>query len=217
MQAPRVKICGVTRLEDAVAAAELGAWAVGMIFYEGSPRECTVAEAERIGAQLRRRVELAGVFVNSSPERITELSERIGLTLVQFHGDEGPVFCGEVARRTGVRTIKAAAMRGPGALQDLERFHTDFHLLDGYAEGLRGGTGEAFDWSLLAGRRSSVPLILSGGLDPDCVADAIAASAEARPGTPYAVDVASAVEESPGIKDHERMRAFFEAAAAVRV
>ncbi len=211
MQPPRVKICGVTRLEDAQAAAELGAWAVGMIFYEDSPRRCTIAEAERIGAALRRRVELAGVFVNATLEAIADVNERVPLTLVQLHGDEGPAFCSEVARRTGARTIKAAAVRGAGTLQNLERFHTDFHLLDGYAAGLRGGTGERFDWSLLSGRHSSVPLILSGGLDADGVGPAIAATG------PYAVDVASGVEESPGIKDPERMRAFFEAAAAVAV
>jgi phosphoribosylanthranilate isomerase len=208
MKAPRVKICGVTRLEDALAAAELGAWAVGMIFYEQSPRACTLAEAERIGAALHRRTEVAGVFVNSSPAEIADFSDRVGLTLVQLHGDEGPAFCAEIARRTGARTIKAASVRGPGSLQDLERFHTDFHLLDGYAAGLRGGTGERFDWSLVARRKSKIPLIISGGLDAEHVGDAIAAT------RPYAVDVASGVEESPGIKDHDRMRAFFDATAA---
>jgi phosphoribosylanthranilate isomerase len=207
MQTPRIKICGVTRLEDALAATELGAWAVGMVFYEGSPRCATIAEAERIGAALRRRTEIAGVFVNASPGEIADVSDRVGLTLVQLHGDEGPAFCSEVARRTGARTIKAASVRGAGTLQDLERFHTDFHLLDGYAAGLRGGTGERFDWSLLATRRSSVPLILSGGLDAAHVGEAIAAT------HPYAVDVASGVEASPGVKDHERLKAFFEAVA----
>ena len=211
MQPPRVKICGVARLEDAVLAAELGAWAVGMVFYSGSPRQCTLAEAERIGAALRRRVELAGVFVNASLGEIADISERVPLALVQLHGDEGPAFCAEVARRTGARTIKAASVRGAGTLQDLERFRSDFHLLDGYAAGLRGGSGERFDWSLLANRGSSVPLILSGGLDADHVGEAIAAT------RPYAVDVASGVEQSPGVKDPERMRAFFEASAAVAV
>jgi phosphoribosylanthranilate isomerase len=208
MQRPRVKICGVTRLDDALAAVDLGAWAVGMIFYEDSPRQCTLAEAERIGAALRRRAEIVGVFVNSTPAQIAEVSDRVGLTLVQLHGDEGPAFCSEIARRTGARTIKAASVRGPGSLQDLERFHTDFHLLDGYAAGMRGGTGERFDWSLLSRRKSKIPLIVSGGLDAEHVGDAIAAT------RPYAVDVASGVEESPGIKDHARMKAFFDATAA---
>jgi phosphoribosylanthranilate isomerase len=211
VQSPRIKICGITRLEDAEAAFELGAWAVGMVFYERSRRRCELAEAERIGAALRRRGELVGVFVNSSLEAIADVNERVGLTLVQLHGDEGPSFCSEVARRTGARTIKAAAVRGAATLQDLARFHTDFHLLDGYAEGMRGGTGERFDWSLVGGRRSKVPLILSGGLDPDNVGEAIVAT------RPYAVDVATGVESSPGVKDHKQLRAFIEAAAGVTV
>ena len=211
MDSPRIKICGVTRLEDAQAAVELGAWAVGMVFYEHSPRLCSLADAELIGAALHRRAEIAGVFVNSTLEQIADVSERAGLTLVQLHGDEGPSFAGEVARRTGARTIKAAAVRGAETLQDLARFHTDFHLLDGYTAGLRGGTGERFDWTLLESRRSKVPLILSGGLTPGNVAEAIAQV------HPYAVDVASGVESAPGIKDHELMRALIEAAATREV
>jgi phosphoribosylanthranilate isomerase len=208
MHDARIKICGVARLEDARAAAELGAWAVGMVFAAGSPRGCALAEAELIGAALQRRTELAGVFVNSSLEQIAEVAERAHLTLVQLQGDEGPAFAREVARRTGARTIKAAQVRGPGTLQHLARFHTDFHLLDGDAPGQRGGTGSSFDWSLVAARRSRVPLIVSGGLRPDNVAEAIART------HPYAVDVASGIELEPGVKDHDRMRAFFDAARA---
>jgi phosphoribosylanthranilate isomerase len=209
MSPTRVKICGVTRLADAELAAELGAWAVGMVFYPGSRRRCTLAEAEAIGSVLRRRVELAGVFVNAPLEEVARVSERVGLTLVQLHGEEGPAFCAEVARRTGARTIKAASVKGMFTVRDLERFHTDFHLVDGYAAGLRGGTGERFDWSLLAARRSKLPLIVGGGLDAEHVTAAIAAT------HPFAVDVASGVEAEPGIKDPERMRAFFEATEAV--
>jgi len=206
MPATRVKICGLTRLADAELAAELGAWAVGMVFYEGSRRCCTLSEAEAIGAALRRRVEIAGVFVNAPLEEVVRVSEQVGLTLVQLHGEEGPAFCAEVARRTGARTIKAASVRGLFTVRDLERFHTDFHLLDGHAAGQRGGTGEVFDWSLVASRRAKQPLIVGGGLDPECVAAAIAAT------VPFAVDVASGVEAEPGIKDQARMLAFFEAA-----
>lgn len=207
----RVKICGLTRLRDAEAAAALGAWAVGMVFQRESPRYCEIAEAERIGAALHRRAEIAGVFVNAHLDVIADVSERVGLTLVQLQGDEGPAFAGEVARRTGARTIKAAAVQGPATLQDLARFHTDFHLLDGHASGLRGGTGSSFDWSIVRTRRSSVPLIVSGGLRSENVGEAIAAT------HPFAVDVASGVEASPGVKDHARMRAFFEAAGAAVV
>jgi phosphoribosylanthranilate isomerase len=209
MASARVKICGVTRLADAELAVELGAWAVGMVFYPASRRRCALAEAELIGASLRRRVELAGVFVNAPLAEIADLSERVGLTLVQLHGDEGPAFCAEVARRTGARTIKAASVRGLFTVRELERFHTDFHLLDGWAPGLRGGTGERFDWSLLSRRRSKLPLIVGGGLDADSVAAAIATT------HPFAVDVATGVEAEPGIKDPQRMRAFFAAAETV--
>ncbi len=209
MPGVRVKICGLTRLADAELAVELGAWAVGMVFFAGSRRRCTLAEAELIGAAMRRRAEIAGVFVNAPLEEVVRVSERVGLTLVQLHGDEGPAFCAEVARRTGARTIKAAAVQGTFTVRDLERFHTDFHLLDGYAPGLRGGTGERFDTSLLSVRRAKVPLIVGGGLDADHVGEAIAAT------HPFAVDVASGVEAEPGIKDPGRMRAFFDAVQPV--
>ncbi|MHB8233959.1 MAG: phosphoribosylanthranilate isomerase, partial [Solirubrobacteraceae bacterium] len=207
---PRVKICGLTSLHDAELAVELGAWALGMIFYEGSPRRCAPSEAELIVAALRRRVELCGVFVNQPLDRVVADCDSLGLTMLQFHGDEGPAFCAEAARRTGARVIKAAQVAGPGDVRDIERFHVDFHLLDARAKaqerkGLRGGTGETFDWALLAERRSKVPLILSGGLRAENVAEAIARVA------PYAVDTASGTESAPGHKDPEKLRAFFAA------
>ena len=210
METHRAKICGVTRLDDALLAADLGAWAVGMVFHPGSKRCCTLAEAEAVGAALHRRVELAGVFVNAPLDEIARVSERVGLTLVQLHGDEGPAFCAEVGRRTGARTIKAAAARGTFTLRDLERFHTSYHLLDGHADGhadgQRGGTGETFDWDLLAARHSNTPLILSGGLHAGNVAAAIERV------RPFAVDTASATESSPGHKDPAKLRDFFFAA-----
>jgi len=159
---------------------------------------------------LRRRVELCGVFVNAPLEEVVHTSEEVGLTMLQLHGDEGPSFCAEATRRNGARVIKAAQVSGPGDVRDLERFHVDFHLLDSRASAperaaLRGGTGETFDWTLLAGRRSKVPLILSGGLSPENVAEAIAAA------RPYAVDTASGTEAAPGRKDPGRLQAFFDA------
>ncbi|MGH2903089.1 MAG: phosphoribosylanthranilate isomerase [Solirubrobacteraceae bacterium] len=208
--APKVKICGVTSLADAELAVELGAWAIGMIFYEQSPRRCSLEEAQRITAVLRRKVELCGVFVNDPLERVVQRSEDLGLTLVQLHGDEGPAFCGEVPRRTGARVIKAAQVAGPGDVRDLERYHVDFHLLDARARAdekreLRGGTGETFDWTLLAERRSKVPLILSGGLTAENVAEAITRT------RPFAVDSASGTERAPGRKDEAKLRALFAA------
>ena len=206
----KVKICGLTNLKDAELAVELGTWAVGMIFYAGSPRRCSRAEARRIVAALRRRVELCGVYVNAPLQEIERDCEELGLTLLQLHGDEGPSFCAEARRRTGARVIKAAQVSGPGDVRGLERFHVDFHLLDARSRSseraaMRGGTGETFDWGLLAARRSHVPLILSGGLSPENVAEAIAAT------RPYAVDSASGTEAAPGHKDPDRLRAFFQA------
>ncbi len=184
-KATRAKICGLTNLPDAEAAVGLGAWALGMIFYEHSPRRCSQHEAERIAAALRRKVELCGVFVNAPLEHVVGLGQELGLSLLQFSGEEGPSFCAEAARKTGARVIKAAQVSGPGDVQDLERFHVDFHLLDARAKDparrtLRGGTGETFDWSLVRARRSRIPLILSGGLDAENVAAAIAAVASVR-------------------------------------
>jgi phosphoribosylanthranilate isomerase len=206
----KVKICGITNLEDAELAVELGAWALGMIFYEGSPRRCSLAEAQRIVARLRRRVELCGVYVNAPLDEVVGTSEALGLSMLQLHGEEGPVFCAEARRRTGARVIKAAQVGGPGDVRDLERFHVDFHLLDARSstpgrQALRGGTGETFDWNLLSARRSKVPLILSGGLNAENVAEAISLA------HPYAVDSASATEAAPGRKDPDRLRAFFDA------
>jgi phosphoribosylanthranilate isomerase len=206
----QVKICGITRLQDAELAVELGSWAVGMVFFDASPRACSLAEGQRITTSLRRKVELCGVFVNAQMEEIVGVSEQLGLTLLQLHGDEGPSFCGEAARRTGARIIKALQVSGMADIQDAARFHTDFHLLDARStepghEQLRGGTGETFDWALLAGRRSKVPLILSGGLNPGNVGEAVERV------RPFAVDTASGTESAPGIKDPVKLRDFFAA------
>jgi phosphoribosylanthranilate isomerase len=203
----RIKFCGLTEPIDAELAVETGAWALGMIFWKGSPRRCKLSRAIEIAEAVQRRVELAGVFVNAPLSDVTTMADTIGLTLVQLHGDEGPSYCAEVARRTGARVIKAARVSGRADIQALEPFHVDFHLLDSFRPGVPGGTGETFAWELLAGRRRRVPLILSGGLTAENVADGIAAVA------PYAVDVASGVELAPGLKDPEALQAF---AAAVR-
>ncbi|HKG03302.1 MAG TPA: phosphoribosylanthranilate isomerase [Conexibacter sp.] len=204
----RIKFCGVTRLQDAEHAAELGAWAVGMILWSGSARRCSRAEAEAIGAALHRRTEVAGVFVNAHLDQVAEAADAFGLTLLQFHGDEGPVYCNEAARRTGAKVIKAARVAGRSDIRDLRAFQTDFHLLDAHVPGKQGGTGETFAWELASEHPRDRPLILSGGLHPGNVADAIAAV------RPFAVDVASGVELEPGVKDHVRMTAFAEAVRA---
>jgi phosphoribosylanthranilate isomerase len=205
--APRIKFCGITRLEDAEVAVSLDAWAVGMILWPGSKRAVAPAAAAEIGAALKRRAEIVGVFVNPELDEVAEAADFIGLTLIQLHGQEGPIFCGEVARRTGCRVIKAIRVRSGAEVQSLGSFHTEFHLLDSYVAGVPGGTGETFSWELAAGYRAGGRLLLSGGLTPDNVGDAIAAV------KPWGVDVASGVELSPGIKDPELMRAFAAAVA----
>ena len=199
----RVKFCGITRLEDAREAARLGAWAIGLIHHDASPRRVDPAVAAEIGAEMRRRLEVVGVFVNPTLDEVTAAAEDEALTMLQLHGEEGPAFCQEVARRTGCRVIKAFRVRSSAEIAGAEAFRTDLHLFDAHHPGLRGGTGESFDWELLAGRSSSVPFLLSGGLDPENVAEAVAAV------RPFAVDVASGVEAEPGSKDHAAMAAFF--------
>jgi len=201
----RVKVCGITRLEDAERSVELGAWALGFILWERSPRAADPAVAAGIARALRRRVELSGVFVDPTLDEVARAADTLGLSLLQLHGDEGPAFCAEAGRRTGCRVIKAARVASGADLQALERFRTDFHLLDTRVEGLRGGSGRAWDWELAAHRRSKVPAILSGGLTPDNVAEGIAAV------RPYAVDVASGVEAAPGVKDPAKLEAFLAA------
>jgi phosphoribosylanthranilate isomerase len=203
--APKIKFCGITRLEDAHLALDAGAWAVGLIFYPGSPRRCDPAAAAEIATSLKRRAEIVGVFVNPSLDELAQTAESVGLTTLQLHGDEGPSFCAEAARRTGCKVIKAARVRSGADIQALVRFHTDYHLLDSHVAGRRGGSGETFDWELARAHRGSVPVILSGGLTPDNVAGAIGAV------QPFAVDVASGVETAPGRKDPAKLRAFAEA------
>jgi phosphoribosylanthranilate isomerase len=206
---PLIKFCGLTNLPDAQLAVDAGAWALGMILWPGSPRHCNQTEATRITTAFRRGgPELVGVFVNPTLDEVAHAADAIGLTMLQLHGDEGPVFCAEAARRTGCRIIKAASIRGNADLQAIEAFHTDFHLLDAHHPTKRGGTGETFDWALLAHRRSKIPLILSGGLTADNVGAAIEAT------RPFAVDVASGTELSPGIKDPAKLTAFAAAVAA---
>src|ERR671911_561566 len=165
----KVKICGITRLADAEAAA--------------------------IGQALKRQVELVGVFVNATLEDVVAAAENAGLTMVQLHGEEGPSFCAEVARRTGAKVIKALRVRSGADIRAAETYRVDYHLLDAHRYGTPGGTGESFDWELLAGRRSQIPLILAGGLRPDNVGGAIEMA------HPYAVDVVTGVEAEPGRKD----------------
>jgi len=201
----RVKICGVSDPADARRVADLGAWALGMIFWPQSPRACALDTAEAIGAELQRRLELVGVFVNATLDEIAETVDRCNLSVVQLHGDEGPAYCREVARRTGAKVMKAVRVRDAAQLHDLQRFHTDFHLLDAYSPRTPGGTGETFDWELARRHPRTPPVVLSGGLDADNVGQAVETA------RPFAVDVASGTEAAPGRKDPAKLTAFVRA------
>jgi phosphoribosylanthranilate isomerase len=199
----RFKVCGITRPDDAELAAELGAWAIGFILWPGSARHVEPGIAAGIAQSVRRRVQLAGVFVNPTLDEVAYAADAIGLTHVQLHGDEGPSFCAAVGQRTGARVIKAIRVRSRADIADAERFHTDLHMLDS------PGNGQTWDWTLAGTRSHKAPaLIVAGGLTPANVGEAIATA------RPWAVDVASGVESAPGIKDALKVRAFAEAVAA---
>ena len=198
----RVKFCGITRYDDAEHAARVGAWAIGLNHWEGSVRRCEHAVAAEIGAGLRRKLEIVGVFVNQPMDEIARAVENEHLSMVQLHGDEGLSFCHEVTRRTGCPVIKAIRVRSSADIDAARSFRVNFHLLDAFREGRPGGTGQTIEWELLRHRRSKVPMILAGGLTDENVGKAIDAT------RPWAVDVASGVESAPGLKDHELMSAF---------
>ncbi len=201
----RIKICGVTNLEDAQLAADLGADALGFIFYSSSPRSITPDAARAIIAQLPPFVTTVGVFVDEAAAVVKELAAAVGLDWVQLHGQETPDYCKSLGRRV----IKGFRIRDENSLTGLAAYRGAVQalLLDTYKKGLVGGTGEIFDWHLAKEAGQYGPIILAGGLTPENVARAVALA------RPQAVDVASGVEAAPGKKDPERLRAFF---AAVR-
>ena len=201
----KVKICGITDPGDARRAVDLGAWALGMIFWPESPRACPPDAAEAIGAELRRRTELVGVFVNATLDEVADAADHASLSIIQLHGDEGPAYCREAARRTGAKVMKAVRVGNASHVRSLQSFHTDLHMLDAYVPGSRGGTGESFNWELARLHRGSMPVVLSGGLTPDNVGEAIATV------RPFAVDTASGTEAEPGRKDPTKLTAFFRA------
>ena len=201
-----VKVCGITNLEDALAAIDAGADMLGFNFYARSPRRVTPAEARAVIERLPRSVSCVGVFVNEpSPEAVLEIARESGVSAVQMHGDETPEFCRALE---GLTTIKALRVGKGYGVETAESFHTDAVLLDAYVADAFGGTGHTFDWTLARATREVVPrLFLAGGLKVENVAAAIESVA------PYAVDVCSGVETSPGRKSLQLMRRFV---AAVR-
>jgi phosphoribosylanthranilate isomerase len=195
----RVKICGITRVEDALAAAQAGADAIGLVFVERSPRHVELAMAASICRVLPPFVSRVGLFMNAEAERVHEALAETGLDWLQFHGQEGPDYCRQFRRPW----IKAIAM-GEAEIPDVERFaQADALLLDSHGSGQQGGSGKTFDWSRVPELRR--PWVLAGGLNPDNVA---AACQQLRPD---AVDVSSGVETRPGIKSDKLMNEFIKA------
>jgi phosphoribosylanthranilate isomerase len=200
----RVKVCGITCLEDALAALDAGADMLGFNFYQRSPRYVSPTDAAQIAGRMPEHVTCVGVFVNEpAPEDVERVAREAGLKVVQLHGDETPEYCRSLR---GLTTVKALRVRADFEVESAAAFDTDAILLDAYVAGERGGTGHTFDWTLAARARERVPrLFLAGGLTPDNVAAAVAAV------RPYAVDVCSGVETAPGRKSAELMRRFVEA------
>lgn len=198
----RVKICGITRIEDAEAAARAGADAIGLVFDPASPRCVDLEQARAIAQAVPPFVTVVGLFVDAAPERVREVLNWVGLDLLQFHGTESPEQCRQYARRY----IKAIRMRPEVDLLGEARRYADAAgiLLDSFVPGVSGGSGRTFDWTRVP-RDLGRPLILAGGLAPHNVAEAI------RRVRPYAVDVSSGVERSPGVKDPDKIAAFLEA------
>jgi len=198
-----VKICGITNIADAIAATDAGADALGLMFYEKSPRNIALKAAVEIARQLPPFVIKVGVFVNAPEAEVMRAVSECGLNILQFHGDETPEYC----QLFPVMTIKAFRIKDGNSLKALPDYKTDAWMLDAYAPDKPGGTGEKFNWDLaIEAQKLGKPIFLAGGLTPENVGEAV------RRVRPYAVDVSSGVEASPGTKDHEKVRAFIRAA-----
>ena len=194
----RVKICGMTQLQDVMLAVEQGADAVGFIFYSKSPRSVTMKEARDMIAQLPPFVETVGVFVDETADKVNKTAESCGLDLVQLHGDESPTYCRKIRRRV----IKAFRVKDLQSIKLLEKYPVSGFLLDTFSEEAHGGTGKVFDWNLVHPAKKIGPVILAGGLTPRNIRQAI------NQVRPYGVDVCSGVEKEPGIKDPDKVRDF---------
>ena len=196
----KIKICGITNIEDALFAAEAGADALGFVFYEKSPRYVLPETAQQIISLLPPFVTTVGLFVNASAETIEPTMRITGINVIQLHGDELPEQCSFAP----YPVVKAVRVKNADSLAGIEKYRVSALLLDAWSDQQYGGTGENFDWQLARKLTARLPLILAGGLNPDNVAEAI------RVVKPYGVDVSSGVEVSPGEKDHDKIRKFIQ-------
>jgi len=206
-----VKICGITRKDDALVALLAGVHALGFVFYPGSPRCLVPEKARRLIYELPPLVSLVGVFVNTPSEEMVDVARYVGLDTLQLHGNEPPEAC-DYCRREGFRVIKAIRVREKRDLEIVESYRgvVSAFLLDTLVEGSYGGTGCAFPWAL-AREVGGVPVVLAGGLCPDNVKEAMDKV------KPWAVDVSSGVEKEPGVKDHKLIKEFMERVLSWRV
>jgi phosphoribosylanthranilate isomerase len=200
----KAKVCGITTPEDALAASGSGADAIGLVFAE-SPRKLSVEQAREIADALPVSVLKVGVFVNEELEEVLRIVREVGLDYAQLHGDESPETV-TVLREGGVKVIKALRIRGVDSLATMDDYDADLFLLDAWSEKVRGGTGERFDWGLAKSLKGRGNIVVSGGLNPENVREAI------RFFEPYGVDASSSLEDAPGKKNAERVRRFVSAA-----
>ena len=196
----RIKSCGITKQEDALCAIAAGADALGFVFYKKSPRYVLPETVQQIISLLPPFVTTVGLFVNAGVDVIEQTVQRTGINVIQLHGDESPEEC----RFSSTPVIKAVRVKDADSLAGIERYRVSALLLDAWNDQQYGGTGESFNWQLVRNLTGPFPLILAGGLNPDNVAEAI------RVVNPYAVDVSSGVETSPGEKDHNKIRKFIQ-------
>ena len=206
----KVKICGITNSEDALAACEYGADALGFIFYKKSPRFIELERVKDIIKDLPPFVTTVGVFVDEDADRISEIADAAKLDIIQLHGSEPPEFC-NVFKRKIIKAFKIQEQgaRGKGQENEIRRYTVSAYLLDTYKEGVEGGTGETFNWEIAKEAKGFGRIILAGGLTPQNVAEAVETV------MPYGVDVSSGVEQKPGKKDLQKVKNFIERAKGI--
>jgi phosphoribosylanthranilate isomerase len=205
----KIKLCGLTRKQDVELAAELGAWALGFIFYEKSPRAITPAQARILVQNVHSNIRTVGVFVNETLDSVQSTVETSGINAIQLHGEESVEFCEELKKRIPqLDLIKAFRPRTSEDLKEIRNYAplTQSILIDSFSASARGGTGLTSDWNLALQAKSYGPVILAGGLHPENIQAAMSAV------HPEALDVSSGLETSPGIKSEQKMRQFFQTA-----